>query len=75
MKFTVASDLNRNGMGLEVVIEDDLVIEVFFNEDTCQYTVQTFGRAVPLEVLEQAIAMARLRLPPSSDRMEPKAAP
>ena len=62
----MASDIHRDGVGLELHGhsggQDQLAAEVFFSDATGSWTVNTFDRDIPLELLEQLIAEAKTRL-------------
>jgi hypothetical protein len=54
---------DRDGMGLELTLEDGTRIsEVFEDEATGRRTVNMFERDVPLEAVEWLLAEARARL-------------
>lgn len=59
--FQVASDVINDGMMLEVWDADEHVMEVFCATDG-EMTVSLFRQSVPIGIVEQAIAEAKLRL-------------
>jgi hypothetical protein len=62
----VASDLERDGMGLELHWhcqgQDAVVAEVFMSDKDGSWTLNTFECDVPLELIEELIAEAKARL-------------
>lgn len=67
----MASDLQRDGMGLELHLavqgqQARTVAEVFYSDAEPIWTLNTFGCDVPLEIIEDMIAEARRRLPPKT---------
>ncbi|OGA78190.1 MAG: hypothetical protein A2X72_03810 [Burkholderiales bacterium GWF1_66_17] len=66
----MASDIQRDGMGLEMHRTasglDAVVAEVFYSDANGSWTINTFDCDVPLELVEELIAEARCRLPPKA---------
>jgi hypothetical protein len=62
----VASDVQRDGIGLELhwhwQSQDNVVAEVFFSDEAGKWTLNTFDCDVPLELIEQLISEAKERL-------------
>ena len=58
------SDLQRDGMGLELRRDSRLVAEVFFSDASGEFTISLFEQSIPLPVIEQLIAEARTDLVP-----------
>lgn len=65
--YVVASDLERDGMYLEVSSKEDGadLLEIFFSDRDQKMTVTTLRGDVPVEVVEWAISIAKHRLMPS----------
>lgn len=63
----MASDLQRDGMGLEMHRTacglDSVVAEVFYSDANGSWTLNTFDCDVPLELVDELVAEARRRLP------------
>src|SRR5436189_4444418 len=59
----LASDLQRDGMGLELHCRGVAVAEIFASDKDGSWTLTTFDRDVPLELIEELIAEAKARLP------------
>ena len=64
----MASDIQRDGMGLElhwkVDGQDTVVAEIFYSDANHTMTFNTFDCDVPLELIEELIVEAKRRLPP-----------
>lgn len=58
----VASDVHRDGLGLELLSGDEVVAEVFRCDADHSLIITTFNNDVPLVVIEEFIAVARDRL-------------
>lgn len=61
-----ASDLRRDGMGLELSQGDQALAEVFYSDITGQFSISIFAHAMPLDLIELLIASARKNLPPAA---------
>jgi len=59
-----ASDLDRDGMGSELESDGRVVAEVFYSDVSGGFTVSLFEQGLPLLVVEQFIAEARVALRP-----------
>lgn len=66
----MASDIQRDGMGLELHWsaqgQDSVVAEIFYSDADHTWTLNTFDCDVPLELIEELIAEAKHRLPPTA---------
>ena len=61
----IGSDVYRDGMYLEVREQDGLdIAEVFYADADGSMVLTTFGRPVPLPLVEWMIGVAKERLPP-----------
>lgn len=58
----LASDVNRDGLGVELLSGDDVVAEVFRRDADHSLIITTFNNDVPLVVIEEFIAAAQDRL-------------
>ena len=65
-----ASDLQRDGMGLELDLGSRAVAEVFYSDATGDFTVSLFEQSLPLPVIERLIAEARVDLLPAGERLD-----
>lgn len=55
-KVVVASDVNsRDGIGVEIYRNNELLIEIFRDDTERTRTVTVFGDSVSLELMEEAI--------------------
>ena len=61
-RVQLASDVIRDGLGLELLRADRVVAEVFRCDANRSLTVTTFDQNIPLTAMEAFIAMARVRL-------------
>jgi len=58
------SDVNRDGMFLELKRAGNTVAEVFFDDNTRKFAVSLFAENLPLNVLEKFFEEARVCLVP-----------
>ena len=58
----VASDVVRDGLGMELLANGQVVAEVFRCDADHSLIITTFNHAVPLVAIEELIAAARDRL-------------
>lgn len=58
----VASDVVRDGLGVELLSGDHVVAEVFRCDSDYSLIITTFGNDLPLVAIEELIAVARDRL-------------
>lgn len=63
----VASDIVRDGLGVELLAGDEVVAEVFRCDADHSLIATTFAQEVPLVALERLFAFARERLSPFED--------
>lgn len=68
-RVTMASNVERDGLALEIEEEahPSRFAEVFYHDESHEMTISTFGQAFPLAIIEELIALAKVRLPPVSD--------
>jgi hypothetical protein len=62
-----ASDLNRDGMGLELLSGGRTIAEVFHSDVSGDFTISLFQQELPLVVIERLIAEARIALLPARE--------
>ena len=76
---TMGSDLERDGMFLELVVDgrsEAPVLEVFFSDATGTFALNTLETAsVPLEIVQGLVREAHERLPPLREDAKGDAAP
>lgn len=64
LTIVVASDVRgRDGIGVEVYVSDELVMEVFRNDATKSRTVMFYSSDLPLEIVERSIARFTKEIP------------
>lgn len=68
---TLASDVERDGMGLEVSDASEpppsVVLEAFYSDRTGEMSFTAHRPQLPLEMIEWFVKLARERLPPRAD--------
>ena len=63
-RVVIASDVNpRDGIGVEIYREDELVIEVFRDDTEQTRTITIFKENVSLEQMEYAIKIFKKEIP------------
>jgi hypothetical protein len=69
-EYTVGSDVERNGMFLEVAPSPDqeVVLEIFYSDQAHTMTFTAFRADIPLPVIDWAITEAKDRPGPISSR-------
>jgi hypothetical protein len=71
----VASDVVRDGLGVELLSESgDVVAEVFRSDRDRTVMLSTFSYDIPLEAIDTLLARARQRLDPFEDGVPPSEA-
>ena len=64
IKVVVASDVSdRDGIGVEIYLHDELVVEVFRDDTKQAREVTLHKNDVPLELVEESIAIFRREIP------------
>jgi len=67
-KIQTASDIIRDGLGVELVnSENDVLAEIFRNDSNHTLIVNTFQNELPLDAIESLVKFARERLEPFED--------
>ncbi len=63
-KVVIASDVNpRDGIGVEIYHNDDLVVEVFRDDTERTRTITIFQENISLEQMENAIKIFKKEIP------------
>jgi hypothetical protein len=57
-----ASDIQRDGLGVELLAGEEVVAEVFRSDADHTLILTTFGHDLPLTAVEELISFARARL-------------
>ncbi len=71
--YVVGSDINRDGMYLEVAEKRDEIsplFEIFYSDVTHEMSMNTFKPNLPVPLLEWALTIAKQRLPASTTSYE-----
>jgi hypothetical protein len=64
VEVIIASDVNaRDGIGVEIWLDDELVINVFRDDTKKEREVSLYRHDVPLELVEKAIAIFKREIP------------
>ena len=60
----IASDVNpRDGIGVEIYRDDELVVEIFRDDRERTRTVTVFKESIPLELMEKSIQVFKKEIP------------
>ena len=63
-RTVIVSDINeRDGMGIEIYRDNQLVIEIFRDDTKLTRTVAVFNKEIRLDLLEESIAIFRNEIP------------
>lgn len=64
LRVVVASDINpREGIGVEIYIDEDLVLEIFRDDTDRTRTVTVFKEPVSLDLMEESISIFKREIP------------
>ena len=64
LSYVVASDASqRDGVGIEVYLDGELILELFRDDTRHTREVTVYRKDVPLEIVEQAIALFKKEIP------------
>ncbi|ATC64439.1 hypothetical protein CMV30_11005 [Nibricoccus aquaticus] len=70
-----ASDIQRDGLGAELLCDQEVIAEVFRSDAERTLIITTFGNDIPLVVIEEFISYARERLEKFEDGSSLPSAP
>ncbi|WMI68213.1 hypothetical protein [Mangrovimonas sp. YM274] len=62
-RIIIASDVKRDGIGIEVYRDDELVIEIFRSDSDKTRTINIFKKDLPLKLMEESIATFKKEIP------------
>jgi len=63
-RVVVASDVNpRDGIGVEIYRDDELVVEIFRDDRDRTRTVTVFKESISLELIEESIQIFKKEIP------------
>ena len=63
-RVVVASDVNpRDGIGVEIYRDDELVVEIFRDDRDRTRTVSVFKESISLELMEESIQIFKKEIP------------
>lgn len=60
--FVVASDIIRDGLGVELWCGEEMVAEVFRHDGDKRLMMNCFRKEIPFILIEKMVSMARQRL-------------
>lgn len=63
LTYIVASDVQRDGIGVEIYIDGKMIAEVFRADTDKTRTVTLLEKQISLELLERSIAIFRKEIP------------
>ena len=63
-KVLIASDIsNRDGIGIEVLLNDEIVLEIFRDDTKKKREVTLYQKEIPLELIEESIKEFKKEIP------------
>jgi len=63
-RIEIASDLNqRDGIGVEVYRNDELIVEIFRDDSDKSRTIKVFKEDISLELMEESIKSFKKNIP------------
>lgn len=63
-RVVVASDVNaRDGIGVEIYRDDELIVEIFRDDTDRTRTVTVFKESISLELIEESIKIFKKEIP------------
>ena len=63
-RVVIASDVNpRDGIGVEIYRDDELVVEIFRDDRERTRTVTVLKESIPLELMEKSIQAFKKEIP------------
>ena len=62
-RVIVASDVERDGIGIEVYRNDEMVVEIFRSDSAKTRTISVFKESISLELMEESVAIFKKEIP------------
>ncbi|MEP3836626.1 MULTISPECIES: hypothetical protein [Flavobacteriaceae] len=62
-KIIIASDVKRDGIGIEVYRDDKMVVEIFRSDGDKTRTIKIFKEDISLQLMEESIATFKKEIP------------
>jgi hypothetical protein len=62
-RIIIASDVQRDGIGIEIYENDKLIIEIFRSDSERERTIRTFKQNIPINFMEEYIAIFKKEIP------------
>ena len=62
-RIIIASDVKRDGIGIEVYRDDEMVVEIFRSDSDKTRTIKIFKEDISLQLMEESIATFKKEIP------------
>ena len=62
-RVIIASDVERDGIGVEIYKNDKMVVEIFRNDSEKKRTIKIFKENISLELMEENIGIFKKEIP------------
>lgn len=62
-RVIIASDVERDGFGIQIYRNNELVIEIFREDTNRKRTVTIYKKDIPLELMEESIEIFKKEIP------------
>ena len=62
-RIIIASDVKRDGIGIEVYRNDEMVLEIFRSDMDKTRTIKIFKEDISLQLMEESIATFKKEIP------------
>lgn len=62
-RVIIASDVERDGIGVEIYKNDKMVVEIFRNDSEKKRTIKIFKENISLELMEESIGIFKKEIP------------
>jgi antitoxin component YwqK of YwqJK toxin-antitoxin module len=62
-QIIIASDVERDGIGIEIYENDKLIVEIFRSDSEQTRTIKTFKSNISLDLMEEYIAIFKKEIP------------
>ena len=62
-RVIIASDVERDGIGVEIYKNDKMVVEIFRNDSEKKRIIKIFKENISLELMEESIGIFKKEIP------------
>ena len=62
-RVIIASDVKRDGIGIEVYRNDELIVEIFRSDSVKTRTITVFKEDISLDLMEECIEIFKKEIP------------